>query len=578
MLRKFSVVLVTPVLFLTSLAQPSLSQNSQPNLDKRLSLYSAPGVVRVVTGCFSEYSYWSPYSQPGDEPSRYLIRGNYPTDDPQKANNTGYTLGTGFFINSNGYIVTTASLVKTEVKNTNSEKIDLIDKETCRKHLVDQIAEQDFKSKDADFLKEFKDTLKSGNPFRRDVEIEIKGKPESREEKYQLKFEDVQYFHHIVLPNGQKVLFEYVGRRSESGGGGRSGKDVAILKIVINNAPTLKLASSDEVQVQERVGVLAYPPSAELEVDPDTAKEKNYKADVQIVKDLIRELKPVPTVINSYISSPPRKLSSGALILQVNGPVVYGTLGSPVLNEQNQVIGMVSHGREYTYVIPASTIRDFIGDAGTTNEQGQTDQVYHEGLNFYWQRDYNKAIKRFKDVKSFFPQHSEVDELIRQSDAAILTSDERFPVHWLALIAVGVGAALIAAVTAFLLGRRSSQPSSVPPVPVPPTGGTRKRGQPTPNGNNFRPITAISAKPFIKLTHQGQELIFELDDDICNLGRDPNWSDFKIPNEWEVISGRHATFQKEGDDYRIYDAIANNPAEMERSSTIPASTLQRVTF
>lgn len=86
-----------------------------------------------------------------------------------------------------------------------------------------------------------------------------------------------------------------------------------------------------------------------------------------------------------------------------------------------------------------------------------------------------------------------------------------------------------------------------------------KRSQP-PHPDNSRSNSAVNLKPFIKLTYQGQELIFELQDDTYNLGRDPGWSDFKIPDEWKVISDHHAILRKEGEDFPFYDGDGQQPS------------------
>ena len=60
--------------------------------------------------------------------------------------------------------------------------------------------------------------------------------------------------------------------------------------------------------------------------------------------------------------------------------------------------------------------------------------------------------------------------------------------------------------------------------------------------------------PYVELNNRGQRLRFDLIEAEHRLGRDSSWADLAVPNQgWEVISGQHVVFKREGDRYRIYD-------------------------
>jgi ABC transport system ATP-binding/permease protein len=70
-----------------------------------------------------------------------------------------------------------------------------------------------------------------------------------------------------------------------------------------------------------------------------------------------------------------------------------------------------------------------------------------------------------------------------------------------------------------------------------------------------------SLTPFIELNNQGQVLRFRLEQDCWKLGRDRDWADSEIPEPgWEVLSRRQAVFQRDGNDYRIYDGDRTEPS------------------
>lgn len=73
--------------------------------------------------------------------------------------------------------------------------------------------------------------------------------------------------------------------------------------------------------------------------------------------------------------------------------------------------------------------------------------------------------------------------------------------------------------------------------------------------------TAFTATPYLVLDNQGQILSpMELTRDRHILGRDRTVADLVVPDQWLIISNCHATLQKEGEDYRIYDGDGSKPS------------------
>ena len=539
MLKKSRVAFVAPVLLLASYAQSAVSQTPQPpGLDKRLTMYSKPAVVRVVTACFGQYSVSTEQSKSGGQSKDKSLIFNHEKGKDQLENY--FTVGTGYFVNPNGYIVTSSDLVKMKPETN--------DKPKCKEYLAEKLI-----SANKSILNENdKNALADGKTITVGLST------------YQIRDEDVQFFRGIILPNGERIPYSF-----PPGSQSQSGKDITVIKVEVKRAPTLKIGNSDSVQIQDQVLVLGYPLDADqFDIRAITEKREtdNSSSDnlVKALQEVYNPKKLDLTVSKREISSPPRTLQTKASILQIDGRVGIGSVGSPVLNEKGEVVGIVSpnaYNEGYTYATPSNAVNEFT----VHNEEGETDRLYRSGLDLFWQGDYRRAFAQFQQVKALFPQHPEIDELITQSQTKMAEAsdqNDRSPsVPWLPIaVGAGIGVAAIAGLTAFLLGRRRPQPAPVPPVSSPPSGERRKRGQAVPNGNNVHPTTVFNAKPLIKLNYQGKELTFELDDDTCNLGRNPDWSDFKIPNEWEVFSGRHAVFQKEGDDYRIYDGDRQKPS------------------
>jgi ABC transport system ATP-binding/permease protein len=66
--------------------------------------------------------------------------------------------------------------------------------------------------------------------------------------------------------------------------------------------------------------------------------------------------------------------------------------------------------------------------------------------------------------------------------------------------------------------------------------------------------TVVGNHPFLILQQGEQALRFSLEKEVYQLGRDPNWSDFDVPDRgWEALSRKHAVLRRQETDYFIYD-------------------------
>ena len=75
---------------------------------------------------------------------------------------------------------------------------------------------------------------------------------------------------------------------------------------------------------------------------------------------------------------------------------------------------------------------------------------------------------------------------------------------------------------------------------------------------NYSNQTVVNTVPYIELDNQGQKKILNLIDGVSYLGRDPSWANLQTPQEWNVVSRKQATIEKEGKRFRIYDGDRNS--------------------
>src|ERR1044071_7320452 len=337
-------------------------------------MYSKPSVVRILDG--------------------YIGKVFWPKNG--KTYNVQYVgSGSGSFISSNGYIATNAHV--TDLTHQGEEK----GKEYLFRDFVTQLA---------------KDYGENPNAiFNNASLIQAIGQQSS--------LQSFDHIHHVILPNGKAYMFEIKAFGAPTG----EGKDVSIIKIEVKNAPILKLGDSDKVQLQDHITVLGYPGAADTDVlDNKSALEAS--------------------ITDGKVSAK-KNAQDGAPVLQVSAPSTHGNSGGPVLNDKGEIIGMLTfrgdtvNGQEvqgFNFVIPSSTMMEYVKQAGATNEEGIVDKRYREGLELYWNNEFSAAKSKFNEVKDLFPDHSETERLIRDSQQAISEGREKSNLGLIIGVVIGV--------------------------------------------------------------------------------------------------------------------------------------------
>lgn len=362
----------------------SFISHAQVSDGERLAMFSKPAVVRIYDGAVGNC-----YFQPNANKEGYSYQ-----------NLGSLSSGSGSFISPNGYISTNAHVVSTTHDGMEEAK-KVVYRALLRRVAYDAKIEK-LTQKQIEFILE------------------------------RSQCSNIRIISVVVVPDGSQFPFEIKAYGAPTG----QGKDVSIIKIEVKNTPVMKIGDSDKVKIQDKVTVFGYPASAEG--DPRTLDDKSA-LEASITSGEIAAQKTSP---------------SGAAILQVNSTgVTHGSSGGPVTTLKGEIVGMITFGGEQDipgvgFAVTSNTMLEFVKQAGAVNEYGPADNIYREGLELYWNGYYTKAIKKFEEVKRLFPQHSEVNKLIQQSQQAITDGKEKSSVwFWVILIVV----LLVVFVVLFLL-------------------------------------------------------------------------------------------------------------------------------
>jgi S1-C subfamily serine protease len=398
---------------------------------ERLAMYSKPAVVRIIDGAIGEIL----FQPPGYQGQVFKV--------------SSIALGSGFFISSNGYIATNAHVISTTREGEEKAK------EALFWQMVQQIGQQigkDPRSLNAGFINQHS------------------------------QFQSFQKINYVIIPDGSSFPFEIKQYGAPTGESTDQGKDVAIVKIEVKNAPILKLGDSEKVQLQDHVTVIGYPGAA------DTFNS-----------GLLSQKSALEATINDGKISARKQAASGAPILQTSASATHGNSGGPVVNDQNEVIGLLTfrgdtvNGQEvsgFSFVVPSNTVMEYVKSAGAANTEGPTDKLFREGLDYYWNDEYSSAIPKFEEVKRLFPQHSEVDRLVQSSQQAKAEGRERsgFPL-WAIGVILGVlfiaGLLLLIVVIVVIMMRRKKKRQAGPGA----APGGKAHPAPSPAGYSPPPHT-----------------------------------------------------------------------------------------
>ncbi len=267
----------------------------------------------------------------------------------------------------------------------------------------------------------------------------------------------------VVLQSGRRFPFEIKSFGAPSGQARdlATGKDVAVLKIEVKNAPTLRIGNSEHVQVGDRIFVMGYPGAADSSLlDAKSALE--------------------PTINDGAISA--KKTSAdGAPILQTNTSATHGNSGGPAITDKGEVIGLLTfrgdtvNGQEvqgFNFLVPTSTAQEFLRQAGAENRESPVDRKWQHGLEAYWGEEYRNASDDFKEVLALYADHADATRLIADCQEHIARGDDKSGLvllGWMGALGCGLVALVVGGLILLvvMMRRKAAPKPAARPAPGP---------------------------------------------------------------------------------------------------------------
>jgi len=274
----------------------------------------------------------------------------------------------------------------------------------------------------------------------------------------------------VVLSNRDKfvaevkayspALAERPGKRMAAGGGGvtESGKDVAVLKIDARNLPTISLGDSDRVQVGQPIRILGFP-------------------GVVLYHDLLDKRSAVEASVTTGHVSSLKQDARGAPVIQTDAAASWGNSGGPAINDQGEVIGMLTFItltadetqaiQGFNFLVPVNIAKEFARAAGVTLDKASPfTTVWHDAVARYTRGDWAGAQSRLDAANRLLPNLPDVQRL--QTDVQLrLLQSSSWPNPWL-LGGVALGVAAAAGGAWVVVRRRRARPQVAARVAQPP--------------------------------------------------------------------------------------------------------------
>jgi len=195
------------------------------------------------------------------------------------------------------------------------------------------------------------------------------------------------------------------------------GKDVAILKINdVRNLPVLRISNSTQPRIGSSVLVLGFPEPA--------------GNNVFLALDAATE----PTLTSGVVSAV-KKSVGGWPVIQMDALIAHGSSGSPVCDEKGDVIGLATFGSleqrtgtlasGFNFAIPLPVIQEFIDSVKVKPRVSHASQVFNQGLQFFYQSYYRKALSKFKEVLNINGNYPGVHLLITECEKRMAAGGDR---------------------------------------------------------------------------------------------------------------------------------------------------------
>jgi serine protease Do len=213
----------------------------------------------------------------------------------------------------------------------------------------------------------------------------------------------------ILAANGFRLPAKIAKYSPPVAGGGMSGRDLALLQVEAAEMPAFSLGTSQGLKIGDPLRILGFP-------------------GVVLTHELLNSTAKVEASVTSGAVSGFKQDVSNQAVLQTDAPAAWGNSGGPVINAQGEVIGVLTFvslapGPEgalvqgFNFVIPAEAVREFVkGTSVDLADKSPFNERWFAGLRKFFEEDWTGAIESFRDADRLQPEFPDVRRMLAEAE------------------------------------------------------------------------------------------------------------------------------------------------------------------
>ena len=337
---------------------------------------------------------------------------------PQKVTPSPFReTGTGWFVDSNGWIVTNGHVVQPAHELPRWVESDQAQKGVVMACVWNALARQNVRPGQQPDVEE---SMKRAALARSLPSAKVELKPSV----------------FVLAANGFRFPAKVAKYSPPVAGGGMSGRDLALLQVEAAEMPAFSLGKSQGLKIGDPLRILGFP-------------------GVVLTHELLNSTAKIEASVTSGGVSGFKQDVSNQAVLQTDAPAAWGNSGGPVINARGEVIGVLTFvslapGPEgalvqgFNFVIPAEAVGEFLkGTPVDLADKSPFNERWFAGLRKFFEEDWPGAAASFRDADRLQPEFPDVRRMLAEADEKA-KNPRRGPFPWglatgiIALIGISV--------------------------------------------------------------------------------------------------------------------------------------------
>lgn len=216
----------------------------------------------------------------------------------------------------------------------------------------------------------------------------------------------------ILAANGFRLPAKIAKYSPPVGGGGMSGRDLALLQVEAAEMPAFSLGKSQGLKLGDPLRILGFP-------------------GVVLTHELLNSTAKVEASVTSGAVSGFKQDVSNQPVIQTDAPAAWGNSGGPVIDARGEVIGVLTFvslapGPEgalvqgFNFVIPAEAVREFVkGTPVDLADKSPFNERWFAGLRKSFEGDWKGAAESFRAADRLQPEFSDVRRMLAEAEEKV---------------------------------------------------------------------------------------------------------------------------------------------------------------